>query len=58
MEPPNIDLGAQVQRKNPKSQQMQLDLGGLEEELRFRVKLGPSPPLEFSSPACSDVVLD
>ena len=53
-----MDLGAQVQRKNPKSQQMQLDLGGLEEELRFRVKLGPSPPLEFSSPACSDVVLD
>merc|ERR1712004_750432 len=61
---PIMDLGAQDQQKNPKSEGLQWDLGILELDLRFRGGLGlspiglenfrgglsPSPTLKFSSP--------
>ena len=60
---PNMDLGAQDQQKNPKSEGLQWDLGILELDLRFRGGLGlspiglenfrgglsPSPPLNLKS---------
>ena len=58
---PIMDLGAQDQQKNPKSEGLQWDLGILELDLRFRGGLGSSPTanpgtsefsvgLELSSP--------
>ena len=38
-----MDLGAQDQQKNPKSEGLQWDLGILELDLRFRGGLSPSP---------------
>ena len=60
---PIMDLGAQDQQKNPKSEGLQWDLGILELDLRFRGGLGlspiglenfrgglsPSPPLNLKS---------
>ena len=60
---PNMDLGAQDQQKNQKSEGLQLDLRNLELDLRFRGGLGlspiglenfrgglsPSPPLNLKS---------
>ena len=60
---PNMDLGAQDQQKNPKSEGLQWDLRSLELDLRFRGGLGlspiglenfrgglsPSPPLNLKS---------
>ena len=40
---PNMDLGAQDQWKNPKSEGLQWDLRILELDLRFRGGLGSSP---------------
>ena len=67
-----MDLGAQNQRKNPKSEGLQWDLRILELDLRFRGGLGlspiglknfrrglsPSPPLKCPNLACCNDHLD